>query len=171
MPYFGLWLLGYFLQCSTTFFISLKSVSFTAVRMIGCASLTVHPSRPVILSLWISLLCLDLFPSATFHSSRVSLALQIWETGSSFFFIYSLYPDACMCDQSCPASLRPHRLASQAHLSMGFPRQEYQSGFLPFPSPGDCPNPGIESHTGDSVSWKNKAANFLRLTWNASGLA
>ena len=26
---------------------------------------------------------------------------------------------------------------------MGFPRQEYQSG-LPFPSPEDLPNPGIE---------------------------
>ena len=28
-------------------------------------------------------------------------------------------------------------------LSMGFSRQEYRSG-LPFPSPGDLPNPGIE---------------------------
>ena len=27
---------------------------------------------------------------------------------------------------------------------MGFPRQEYRTE-LPFPSPGDCPNPGIES--------------------------
>ena len=33
--------------------------------------------------------------------------------------------------------------ASQAPLSMGFPRQEYWSG-LPLPSPGDLPNPGIE---------------------------
>ena len=33
--------------------------------------------------------------------------------------------------------------AHQAPLSMGFPRQEYWSG-LPFPSPGDLPNPGIE---------------------------
>ena len=31
-----------------------------------------------------------------------------------------------------------------APLSMGFPRQEYWSE-LPFPSPGDLPNPGIES--------------------------
>ena len=31
----------------------------------------------------------------------------------------------------------------QAPLSMGFSRQEYWSG-LPFPSPGDRPNPGIE---------------------------
>ena len=33
--------------------------------------------------------------------------------------------------------------AHQAPLSMGFLRQEYWSG-LPFPSPGDLPNPGIE---------------------------
>ena len=31
----------------------------------------------------------------------------------------------------------------QAPLSMGFPRQEYWNG-LPFPLPGDLPNPGIE---------------------------
>ena len=33
--------------------------------------------------------------------------------------------------------------ACQAALSKGFPRQEYWSG-LPFPSPGDLPNPGTE---------------------------
>ena len=31
----------------------------------------------------------------------------------------------------------------QAPLSMGFSRQEYRSG-LPFPSPADLPDPGIE---------------------------
>ena len=34
-------------------------------------------------------------------------------------------------------------IAHQALLSMGFSRQEYWSG-LPFPSPGDLPDPGIE---------------------------
>ena len=43
-------------------------------------------------------------------------------------------------------SLRPHVLvAHQAPLTMGFPREEYWCG-LPFPSPGDFPNPGIEWH-------------------------
>ena len=37
----------------------------------------------------------------------------------------------------------PWTVARQAPLSMGFSRQEYWSG-LPFPSPGDRPNPGIE---------------------------
>ena len=37
----------------------------------------------------------------------------------------------------------PWTVAHQAPLFMGFPRQEYWSG-LPFPSPGDLPDPGIE---------------------------
>ena len=38
----------------------------------------------------------------------------------------------------------PWTVASWAPLSMGFPGQEYWSG-LPFPLPGDLPDPGIES--------------------------
>ena len=37
----------------------------------------------------------------------------------------------------------PWTVAYQAPPSMGFSRQEYWSG-LPFPSPGDRPDPGIE---------------------------
>ena len=37
----------------------------------------------------------------------------------------------------------PWTVAHQARLSMGFSRQECWSG-LPFPSPGDLPDPGIE---------------------------
>ena len=37
----------------------------------------------------------------------------------------------------------PWTIAHQAPLSMGFSRQEYWSG-LPFPSPGDLPDPGIK---------------------------
>ena len=37
----------------------------------------------------------------------------------------------------------PWTVACQAPLCMGFPRQEYWSG-VPFPSPGDLPNPGTE---------------------------
>ena len=37
----------------------------------------------------------------------------------------------------------PWTVAYQASLSMGFSRQEYWSG-LPFPSPGDLPDPEIE---------------------------
>ena len=37
----------------------------------------------------------------------------------------------------------PWTVACQSPLSIGFSRQEYWSG-LPFPSPGDLPDPGIE---------------------------
>ena len=41
-------------------------------------------------------------------------------------------------------------IAHQVPLSMGFSRQEYWSG-LPFPSPGDLPDPGIEP---ESPTWQ-----------------
>ena len=37
----------------------------------------------------------------------------------------------------------PWTVSRQGPLSIGFPRQEYWSGF-PFPPPGDVPDPGIE---------------------------
>ena len=37
----------------------------------------------------------------------------------------------------------PWTVAPQAPLSIGFSRQKYWSG-LPFPSPGNLPDPGIE---------------------------
>ena len=40
-------------------------------------------------------------------------------------------------------SATPRTVTYQAPLSMGFCRQEYWSG-LPFPSPGNLPDPGIE---------------------------
>ena len=39
--------------------------------------------------------------------------------------------------------MTPWTVAHQAPLSVGFSRQEYWCG-LPFPSPGDLPDPGIE---------------------------
>ena len=45
--------------------------------------------------------------------------------------------------KSCPTLATPWTIAFQAPLSIGFSRQEYWSG-LPFPSPGDLPDPGIE---------------------------
>ena len=52
-----------------------------------------------------------------------------------------------MCLISCSAisdSLRPcETVAQQTPLSLGFPRQAHWSG-LPFPSPGDLPDPGLD---------------------------
>ena len=51
----------------------------------------------------------------------------------------------CVCvTQPCPILCDPMGcVAHQAPLSTGFSKQEYWSG-LPFPSPGDHLNPGIE---------------------------
>ena len=45
--------------------------------------------------------------------------------------------------QSCPTLCDPMDSSLPGSRSMGFSRQEYRIG-LPFPSPGDLPNPGIE---------------------------
>ena len=45
--------------------------------------------------------------------------------------------------KSCPTLLTPWTVAHQAPLSVGFPSQEYWS-VLPFLSPGDFLDPGIE---------------------------
>ena len=56
--------------------------------------------------------------------------------------------------KSCPTFATPWTVACQAPLSMGFSRQECWSG-LPFPSPGDLPDPGVEPRspalTADSL--------------------
>ena len=44
---------------------------------------------------------------------------------------------------SCLVTVTPWTVACQAPLSMEFSRQEYWSG-LPFPSPADILNPGLE---------------------------
>ena len=54
----------------------------------------------------------------------------------------------CVCIHVCSLSrvqlfATPWSVARQAPVSMGFPRQVCWSG-LPFPPPGDLPNPGIE---------------------------
>ena len=48
----------------------------------------------------------------------------------------------------------PWTVAHQAPLSMGFSRQEYWNG-LPFPLPGDLPNPGIEPSSPVALALPN----------------
>ena len=48
-----------------------------------------------------------------------------------------------MCAQLCLTLGDPMDCGPPGSLSMGFPRQEYWSG-LPFPPPGDLPDPGIK---------------------------
>ena len=52
-------------------------------------------------------------------------------------------PDVKVAYCGLVALVTPWTIACQAPLSMGFPKQEYWSG-LPFPSPGDLPDPEIK---------------------------
>ena len=57
------------------------------------------------------------------------------KTGSLWRYVQSL--------SRVPLFATPGTVAHQAPLSMEYSRQEYWSG-LPFPTPGDLPDPGIE---------------------------
>ena len=65
-----------------------------------------------------------------------------------------------------PDSAMPWTAAHQASLSMRFSRQGYWSG-LPFPSPGDLPNPGIEPGSpvlqADSLLTEQQGLSFSGL--------
>ena len=68
-------------------------------------------------------------PTALLPDKTFSAYEQIWTSNSIKCYIMWLWA--------------PWTVVCQAPLSMGFPRQEYWSG-LPFPPPGDLPNPETE---------------------------
>ena len=56
------------------------------------------------------------------------------------------FPHCCLVAKSCPAVLQPHGLYSPPGSSdHRISRQEHWSG-LPFPSPGNLPEPGMEHY-------------------------
>ena len=58
------------------------------------------------------------------------------------FISHSIYV-LCLVTQSCPTLCSPMDCSPPGFSPWGFSRQEYWNG-LPFPSPGDLPNPGIK---------------------------
>ena len=55
----------------------------------------------------------------------------------------------CVCVPLCPTLWTPWTIAHQCPLSIVFSRQEYWSG-LPFPTPGDPPDPDIKTMSLES---------------------
>ena len=55
----------------------------------------------------------------------------------------SFYAFMCVSHSVVSESATPSMVACQAPLSLGFSREEFWSE-LPFPSPGDLPDPGIK---------------------------
>ena len=86
-------------------------------------------------SFWSALLC--------------SPAASSLHLGMPFFHLFSFpipppaFVSCCCCSvaKSCLTLCDPMDCSQPG--SMGFPRQEYRRG-LPFPSPGDLPDPGIK---------------------------
>ena len=74
----------------------------------------------------------------TFYISVVHL-LQLMKKGGGLVI------------KSCLTLVTPWSVAHQAPLSMRFLKKEYWSG-LPFPSPGDLPEPGIEPGLLQAIS-------------------
>ena len=66
-----------------------------------------------------------------------------WPKSSFRFFHRMLQLLLLFSRQVMSDSVTPWTAAGQAPLSMGSSRQEYWSG-LPFPTPGDLPDPGTE---------------------------
>ena len=86
----------------------------------------------------------------SFYYLSFSLPFSLSFASFLIFFLYFFLIDELSysmlffsCKVVSDSFTTPWTVAHQAPLSMGFPRQEFSSG-LPFPAPGDLPNPGIE---------------------------
>ena len=74
----------------------------------------------------------------------IYMSLRDWEINYGTSIQWSESESEIEVAQSCPRLFAtPWTVAYQALPSMGFSRQECWSG-LPFPSPGDLPDPGIK---------------------------
>ena len=81
-------------------------------------------------------------PSLTFYTQfHILIVLAIPICLLKLIQLFSLTREKSL--RHVQLSAIPWTVAYQASLSVGFSRQEYWSG-LPFPSPGDLPDPGIK---------------------------
>ena len=77
-------------------------------------------------------------------TSDVKLIGLPWLNGTMCSLFYLDKGSEVLVVQSCLIPYEPtDYIACQSPLPMGFPREEFLSG-LPFPSPGDLPDPAIE---------------------------
>ena len=112
-------------------------------------------------------------PSAKWSITKYTTS-YIWTNSSCVLCLFQspvcVCVCVCMCVYVCVLShvwffVTPWTIAPQAPLFMEFSRQEYLS-WLPFPSPADLPNPGIESTVSESpalasrffTSWATRGA-------------
>ena len=82
---------------------------------------------------------------------------------SNFKHLYWIHC-CCLVSKSRLTPVTPWTVAHQDPLSVGFSRQEHGSG-LPFPSPGDLPDPGIEPGSPVLASSFFTAEPLGKLCW------
>ena len=80
----------------------------------------------------------------TFPDPGSNLPLMSFALAGEFFTTSASWRSEVKSLTRVRRFVTPWTVAYQAPLSLGFSRQEYLSG-LPFPSPGELPNPGIKS--------------------------
>ena len=97
---------------------------------------------------WTHLLCLlpwqaGSLPLTPHGKSYIQVYKLVIQTDGLRIYLFMYF---CFVVQSLShvwLFVTPWTVVCQAPLTMGFSRQEYWSG-VPFPSPGDLPNPGIK---------------------------
>ena len=126
-------------------------------------------------------ICITMFIDALFvlapklETSQMLLTVQWLKCVIFTKKYYITYYVTMSCSVATRFFVTPWVIASQAPQSVEFSRQEYWSG-LPFPSPGDLPNPGIElgllhcrqilyhlSHQGSPIILATKLETTQRL--------
>ena len=116
---------------------SLKLKEIVKDREAWCAAVHGVTKIQTRLSDWTTKTTISHLKVFTFnHISKVSFAIY----GNIFTSFEHL---CCVYAQSWWLFVTPYTIAHQVLLSMGFPRQGWWNG-LPFPSPGDLPDPGIK---------------------------
>ena len=83
----------------------------------------------------------------------------------NWMFVWSWSGGGALVAKSCLTLVTPWTVAHKASLSMGFSRKEYWT-VLPSPSPGDLPNPGIETWISCTAGkffthWATRSRNAL----------
>ena len=153
-----------------------------------CWKLWLWPS--LLLSVMYILSCKILYWSTQYFLIQLCILCNLREIAANLEQAYFLTCGFCACQEPWRCFLRwnngvslgfcvyvlsrvwlfatPWTVAHQAPLSMGFSRQEYWSG-LPFPSPGDLPNPGTEARLS-CVSCTGRQILYHCATWEAPWL-
>ena len=136
-------LLAFLLLSKAFFFILFNWLIFCCPFLRDQKALLPHPLFSYFIHFRVSP-CFTVLSFRIFRPCHINCASPPCPTGTSKFLwprqnVLTVEYCCCYCclvTKSCLTLMTPWIAASQAPVSMGFPRQEYWSG-LPFPSPGD----------------------------------